>query len=141
MRVVSWIMTLFLSGCATRGEVIKEVPLGLSEIRKIIVSVVGEAQVDATGRELVSKYFDARGSSAEEARSGKERMYTKVFIAGDRRPYDIYVDVIVEVRNTNGGYSKAGINVPETERVSKKIRERLNQSLEKRNLIDDFRPF
>lgn len=130
-----------LISCQTPGVVISETPLGISESRRAIVSVIGAPRtISQNGRELYSKYYDKKDMFIEEPEKVKTRYYTKVVILGDRRPYDIAVEVFYEGKD-GGIFEIIDSDEGRAVEVAKKIKQALIESREKRNVIDDFRSF
>ncbi len=135
------LLLILTSGCRT-GVILRETPLGISETRRMIVSVIGEPRnVSRDGRELSSKYYDKRGNVLENPATARQRLYTLVSVLGDRRPYDIQVEVVVEEKDGPGSYSVVDRDDGRAQPIAQKIKEALHQSLENRNVIDDFRSF
>lgn len=133
---------LFLSGCVTGGVTLKDTPLGLSETRRSIVSVIGEPRIiSQNGREMQSQYYAKDNKPIAKMDMARSRYYTHVIILGDRRPYDIQVIVKVEVRTEDGQFEYAENDDDKSEFVAGRIQEALNQSRDGRNIIDDFRSF
>lgn len=136
-----WLFALLLSGCATRGIVVPNNMHSIGEIRAAIVQVIGEPRlVSKDQRELFSQYFSPRPDPKFDPDVSKERLTARFNILGDRRPYDVRVEVTSE-KKVAGVYKKIGENLSMSKRVAKELKERLNQSREGRSLIDDFRPF
>lgn len=134
--------TLLLSSCRTGGVIIRETPLGISETRKSVVSVVGQPRgVSENGREVLSQYYDKKNKNIEKMDMARERYYTQVIILGDRRPYDVQVQVMIESRNEDGGFDLIDHDDDRAAVIADKIRRALNQSRDTRNVIDDFRSF
>lgn len=129
-------------GCTTyKGVMIKETPLGISETRRVITSVTGiPRNISENGRELYSQYFDRKGR-VDEFLNARERLYSRVTILGERRPYNIEVLVIIQNKQANGKFLDVGHDLKRSEELAEKIRAALNESRDKRNVIDDFRPF
>lgn len=137
-RILS--LFVFLSSCTTTGVVLRETPLGISETRKAIVAVAGEpASTSQNGREIISKFTDRAGNPISE--DAHTRYYSKFTINGDRRPYDIEVQVIREVKNSDFEFEQDFEDEKMAERLAEKLSKQLNQSRDKRNMIDDFRSF
>lgn len=129
-------------GCRTDGIIVRETPLSISETRKAIVTVIGEPRaVSGNGRELYSKYYDKKGQPIERMELAKERFASHVIILGDRRPYDIEVEVLVEERDEDGRFQVVEKDEDMAHPLADKIKKTLYQSLDSRNLIDDFRSF
>jgi len=135
-------VALLLSGCQTGGVVLRETPLGVSETRRVVASVIGETRgVSENGRELLSKYYDKKGKNIDKMDMAKERYFTQVTVLGDRRPYDVQVEVLIEARDQDGGWELVDRDDEKAAVVADKIRKALNQSRDSRNVIDDFRSF
>lgn len=135
-----FVIFLFLTQCVSSGVVLRETPLGISETRRAIVAIIGEpASTSQNGREIISKFTDRAGNpNSEDAHS---RFYSKFTINGDRRPYDIQVQVFREIKNSDFEFELANEDEKMAERLGEKLSKQLNQSRDKRNMIDDFRSF
>jgi hypothetical protein len=135
-------MALLLSSCRTGGVILRETPLSVSETRRVVVSVIGEPRsVSQNGREILSKFYDRRDKAIVKMEMAKDRYHTHVTILGDRRPYDIQVEVLVEGRNAEGSFDVIGRDDNKATTIAEKLRQSLNQSRDTRNVIDDFRSF
>ena len=135
-------ITALLSGCRTGGVVLRETPMSVSETRRAVVSVIGEPRsVSQNGREITSRFYDRKDKAIAKMEMARERLFTHITILGDRRPYDIQVQVVVEGRNDDGGFDVIDRNDDKAAIVAEKLRQALNQSRENRNVIDDFRSF
>lgn len=133
---------LFLTGCRTGGVILRETPLSVSETRRVVVSVIGEPRsVSQNGREILSKFYDRKEKAIPRMEMARERFYTHVTILGDRRPYDIQVEVLVEGRNADGAFEVISRDDDRATTIAEKLRQALNQSRDTRNVIDDFRSF
>lgn len=133
---------LVLSSCRSGGVVLRETPLSISETRRTVSSVIGEPRlVSPNGRELFSKFYDRRNRPIERLELAHERLYTLVTVLGDRRPYDVQVEVIIEERDDNGKFYPVDRSDEMAIPIAEKIKRALNQSLGSRNIIDDFRSF
>ena len=106
------------------------------------MSVIGEPRtLSENGREMISQFYDKKNRPIEKMDMAKERYYTHVVILGDRRPYDVQVQVLVEGRNEDGGFDVIDRDDDRAGLIAEKIRQALNQSRDTRNVIDDFRSF
>ncbi|WP_413583070.1 hypothetical protein [Bdellovibrio sp. HCB288] len=140
--LITLLLPLFVIGCQTTGVVLRETPLNVSETRKVIVSVIGEVRsISENGRELFSRYYDRRGNPIQNMDMAKERYYSHLIVLGDRRPYDISVDVLVEARDQDGGWDLVDHDDQKAAVLADKVKKALNQSRDSRNIIDDFRSF
>lgn len=135
-------ISLLLSSCRTGGVVLRETPLNVSETRRAVVSVLGEPRsISSNGREIFFQYLDKKDKKIEKMDMIRERHYSHVTILGDRRPYDVQVEVIIEGRNHDGGFDIIERDDAKASVIAEKIRQALNQSRDSRNVIDDFRSF
>lgn len=134
---------VFQLGCQTDGVLLKDTPLNISETRKAIAGVIGQPRATSeNGREMVSKYYDRKGNNDEtHMKTSRERLSTHIAILGDRRPYDIQVEVVVEIRDKDGKYQVVERDESRALKISKDIQKALVQSRDNRNLIDDFRAY
>lgn len=140
--VLYFFLTLLLSSCRTGGAILRETPLNVSETRRVIVGVIGEPRgVSQNGRELISQYYDRKNKRIEKMDTAKERLYTQVTVLGDRRPYDVQVEVFIEVRTEDSGFEVSERDDDRASSIAEKIRQALNLSRDTRNVIDDFRSF
>jgi hypothetical protein len=143
MKFVSLIFSLvFLVSCQTTrpGITLQDTPLNMSESRKVIQTIIGKPrEISENGRELISGYQDSFGQDFEPGKS-VERYTIHVLILGDRRPYNIRIEVPVE-RKTSSGYKRVGYDNTRAKEVAEKIKKALHESRDNRNVIDDFKPF
>ena len=160
MRIF-WIVILFIStGCSSMGgHREKNIGYSLSAIQTTVAEKIpgGLSKVSQNRREFVSYYF--LPATWDETYKESGRLYrgkARVFILGDRRPYDIVVRIDVDTRRatekevktlySNDDLKKRNWNqFGEDKRLAKRIAEIIVDSLKKsqrnRNLIDDFRAF
>lgn len=132
----------FLSGCATEGVFRRELPGSASDVRKAIVSVIGDPKnTSFNGRELTSRYYAKNGAVEDPVKGIKERCFTRVTVLGDRRPFDIQIEVIVEKKLSDGNFEAYTTDDALANEIGEKIKKALHQSLDKRNILDDFRAF
>lgn len=95
------------------------------------------------GRELVSKY-QALGKGADEydqSGTSKERAYARLRILGDRRPYELQMQVVVEENMGGGEYEVQGYDDEKASRILRKLLETLATRPDNKDFIDDFRSF
>lgn len=130
------------SGCATPGVYrIDEQNLSLGDIRRAVIGTIGEPRrLSENQRTYFSQYFSRKSDPKFDPQKSKERLYAKVIILGDQRPYDIQLEVVAE-QLEGRTYSQVGKDASEAKRLGKELRSRLHQGLENRNVIDDFRAF
>ncbi len=141
-RALFSFLIILLSACQTaEGFLIMEQPYSLNEIRKAVGAIAGKPRdVSPNQREIISAYFGRKQGVAFDPNSAKERLYAHFWILGDRRPYDIRVQVISE-RKANVGYSEVGEDIGLSKKVAEELSERLAKGQGGSNVIDTFRPF
>jgi hypothetical protein len=142
MRFVAGLLLIvFLGACVSRGYRINDQNLSLGEVKRLLTSVIGEPRkVSENQRTFYSRYFSRNPDDHFDPERSKERLYAKVVVLGDRRPYDLEVEVYSEVRGAKG-YEDMGADEVESRKLGKDLRSRLNQGRNERNAIDDFRAF
>ncbi len=129
-------------GCAGPGHYIHESDVSLTETRKSLVKLYGEPRsLSQNGREILTQYMDKKGRVLEGMKKAKERRYAHIKILGDRRPYDILVNVVVEAQNFEGTYDDIGDDAYLSEMLVREIKTELRNTKENRNIIDDFNAF
>ncbi|MBL7557767.1 MAG: hypothetical protein JNM24_18200 [Bdellovibrionaceae bacterium] len=136
------LLILVTLGCAGPGVYVHESDASLTETRKAIVKLYGEPRnLSQNGREIWTRHMDRKGRILETAKKGKERRYAHIKILGERRPYDILVNVVVEGQMIDGTYESLGDDEVLAEQLAAEIKKELLKSLENRNIIDDFNAF
>lgn len=93
------------------------------------------------GREIVSKYHPPKGDAYASATTMKERAYSKLTILGDRRPYVLWLQYIIEERDENGNYQVVERDLDKAKAILREIHTYLVTRPDRDNFIDDFRPF
>jgi hypothetical protein len=141
-RIFVFLFAALLCSCATKGDaLLTEQNQSLGEIKKAVIAAIGDPRsVSENQRTVVSQYFGLASDKRFDPKTSKVRMYSRVTILGDRRPYDIVVDVIVE-KKQGRLYQPVVTNPKEAQSILADIKKALHQSLEERNIIDDFRAF
>jgi hypothetical protein len=142
IRLLSALFLVLSLGCATEETaIISDGEQSLAEIKKAIIAVIGEPRkVSENQREFTSQYFSKKEDPNFDPLKSKTRLFTTMAILGPRRPYDIEIRAFVEVK-IKGSYEQDGEDSETAQKLAKLIQEKLNQSREGRNLIDDFRAF
>jgi hypothetical protein len=146
LRVVSFAFLMTVFGCASppSGPYAERDTVNASVsgiIRAFDRAAVGIRGRSANGRELVSKYHSATGDGYDYADTKAERAYSKLRILGERRPYTLQVQFIVEKRNSKGVYRMVDYDQEKAEKVLKSLIDYLVTRPEREDFIDDFRPF
>ena len=134
-------LTLGVLGCATDSASVNEPEQSLAEIKKAIVSIMGDPRkLSENQREFTSQYFGRKPNGNFDPLKAKERLYAVMTILGARRPYDIEIHAFVEKR-VGKTYVEAGEDSVMSNKLAKELQEKLNQSRDGRNMIDGFRAF
>lgn len=135
------ISALYLSACQTGGALIEETPAGVSEIKRVLIQVMGNVKSSGrSGKEMVFGFHDRELKLIENPDEVRERYFPVVTILGDRRPFDIRIQAYVEKR-TQYGFENLGQSDAMAEVWAQKVRETLYEGRDKRNVIDDFKAF
>lgn len=95
----------------------------------------------ANGREIVSRYQKPGSSASDNAVNDPKRAYSRLLILGDRRPYTLQVQHIVEERESSGGYSIVQYDDPVARQTLKKVLDYLVHRPDREGFIDDFKAF
>lgn len=147
-KLKSWVVVgavLVFAGCESgEGVRLADQAYGLNDIRAVIAEMCGGKlrQVNPSNREMESPYYSRKKDDINfDAATAKERLATRFQILGDRRPYQIYVQVNVEKRVGRNSYELVGEDPKLSEKTAQELEKLLHESLGKRNMIDDFRPF
>jgi hypothetical protein len=148
MRIIFGIVVFqilaFMLGCASyESATVSESEQSLADIKKSIVSLMGDPRiVSENQREFTSQYFAKKPDPKVDFDPQKVniRHYAVMTILGARRPYDIEIKAFVE-RRQGRVYIIDGQDSEVAKKLAKELKDRLNQSRENRNLIDDFRAF
>lgn len=142
IRLLVLVSFMILSSCmTTRYYKNDEIDFSLGEIKQTFFSMVGNPRlVSENDRELESPYFSRRKESPYVDGKSPERLYAKLYILGDRRPYTLEIHVFVEKR-TGKEYEQSDESKEHSERLGLELVNRLTQMKQKRNVIDDFRVF
>ncbi|MFN7454258.1 MAG: hypothetical protein ACK5RO_06315 [Pseudobdellovibrionaceae bacterium] len=134
-------MMLLILSCAS-GVRLEDQNKSLMIIRQGIEGVMGSAPrwISQNQREFHSHYFSRKDDPKFNPTTSRERAYAKFLVLGDRRPYNVGIDVIVQKRTPNG-YEDVGSDEKLALDLKKELKTRLNQSQDQMNVIDDFRAF
>lgn len=136
------LLILVSLGCAGPGVYVHESDASLTETRKAIVKLYGEPRnLSQNGREIWTRHMDKKGRVLDSVKKAKERRYAHIKILGERRPYDILVNVVVEGQTEDGTYHSLDDDEVLAEQLAAEIKKELLKSLENRNIIDDFNAF
>lgn len=141
-KTVFLLMVFCFVSCTTTGVLIKETPSAVSDIRKAFVMTFGQPRmISSNGRELYTQFHEEDFITSEVTDSTKVRRYTKVIILGERRPYDIEIDVIKERRVDGNTFEIVQHEEALSLRQAKRLKETLDKSRVESKSIDEFTPF
>lgn len=158
MRLLNLICLLtFLQGCAT--ATLDGLDYPLADIQRGVANILpkGVLKISPNGRTYTSKYFDPHSVDGKRTTDSgeevlRERASINATVFGDRRPYNVEIDVLVEADESGtkakknddyieGDWSRTGYD----KGLAKYFRDRLANYLARlernKNIIDDFRPF
>ncbi|MBL7544563.1 MAG: hypothetical protein JNL11_12170 [Bdellovibrionaceae bacterium] len=136
------LLSAFVLGCAGPAAMISDSNVSLTETRKAIVKLYGEPrELSQNGREVLTGFMDKRGRVIDSAKKARERRFAHIKILGERRPYDVHVDVIVQAQLDDGSYDTVGDDERLANIIAADLKRELLKSLENRNIIDDFNAF
>jgi len=140
--------SLFLfSGCTTGNlsgsYVTKKRVTGSLEgiIKAFDKATMGVRGKSHNGREIVSRYQSMDGDEYESGATKKVRGYARILILGERRPYDLQVQFVVEEVGDDGEYYVKEFADDRANKILKKVLELLVRRPEQKDFIDDFRTF
>lgn len=145
MRVFFAVVFIFVFvGCASSGSVeLEKLNHSITDLSKVVIDVlpIRRRTQSANEREFFSEYYVIRNGEYEEAGASPIRTVAHISILGDRRPYTIQVQVILERRTSSGEYSFVKYDTAQARVLSRRIQSALHKRREDRNIIDDFRIF
>ena len=120
-------------------------PLGLI-VQSAAFALPGGVRESSENRRIFqSKHIDLNGNRWDVLSSEKWRAYAEIAVLGDRRPYSVEVDVVVEERESTDPrdqeFQPVGQSRPLAEKIAQKMKGYLEDRRKKRDLIDEFRAF
>lgn len=147
MKILVGLLLVFLTSCVSvspNAVMIGNVNNSVADIKKISLQAIGVSSYriqSENGRELETEYYSRFKDNFDfDPEKSPERVFTKIQINGDRRPYEVYVSVVIEAK-IKDAYEKATPDLSLTKKQARVIKQKLIESLAKRNVIDDFKPF
>lgn len=152
MPMIRILVFLVLTGCASFNTAqLDDINLPIAAIQKVALASLplGKRKVSSNFRTFTSKYFIPEGKVrywSKPAKGAKIRYYAIINVFGDRRPYDVNVEVVRQIRvrsliGSRAEYSDNGSDKRLAQILAEYIREQLIQSRKDLNIIDDFRVF
>lgn len=142
------LMAFFLLFSSCADVAISEQNQSLAQLRGAVLASLpmGKREISVNGREFFSKYYTLKDDIYINADKSRVRFYAHIIILGDRRPYDIQVNVIREFKTSKQDagrfvYEKDGKFPLLEKRLIKELRYHLAKGRDDRNMIDDFRVF
>ncbi len=141
--VFLFLLGLSMVGCATGTGTIDNLNISLTDLQRIATAALplGKRAESQNGREFISEYFVVQKGEYVEAAGSSHRHYAKISVLGDRRPYKIDVQVIVERKDSGGEFDQSGYDEGLARVITRRIQKTLHERRDDRNIIDDFRVF
>ncbi|OQW47793.1 MAG: hypothetical protein A4S09_14650 [Proteobacteria bacterium SG_bin7] len=146
-QAVLWLVggLAVVNGCISEPTMTNlDYPLPLIE-KAIQASVVKVKSVTQNKREFTSDYLTKEGRLWDPIGNDPQRVVIKIAVSGDRRPYDLDIETLVEERSTGQPSHSVGFKaIGTSKKLSQEIQFRIQNYLRqnsRRNLIDDFRAF
>jgi hypothetical protein len=133
---------LLLASCSIqRGVLLSNQNRSLRDLRQAIVAIAGEPrQVSQNQREIYSDYFPREKTPDFNPSQAKERLFARFTILGDRRPYDVIVEVYPE-HLVAGRFQRQKLDLEMSKQIARELRKFLAESPADRSILDSFRPF
>lgn len=131
---------LWLPGCVTGGHYLSDVNRNLLDIRTSIKNLYGIQTVSDNERVIITPPLKKNPNDNTPVKQMKERVYARIVIVGDQRPYQVLVEVYEE-RKVKGEWIELDVDERLSSEFAREINRELIESLDKRNVIDDFRAF
>jgi len=143
IKFLIFLIILALSVSCVSGVKVTEVAQSLDEIRASIQTLaVDFKQVNQNRRIYESRYFARDPQKKFDSESAPERLFARFSILGDRRPYEILVQVFVEKKDPKTGeYVFSGEDEQLATQIANDLVRILIKSRAERNAIDSFRVF
>lgn len=140
IRIGLVLISLLLSGCVTSGFYLDDVNRNMQDIRTAIQNLYGIQSVNDNERVVITPPLKADPNDPTPPKLMKKRVYARIVIVNDQRPYRVWVQVYQE-RKINGEWVELDIDERLSEEFAREIHRELIDSRDKRNVIDDFRAF
>ena len=137
MLAVSWLLT---SGCATQGQYVYDMNRSMSDIHVAVKNLYGVQSKSDDDKIIYTPPLKRDPNDTTPENKMRERVIARIVIMGDRRPYDILVQVYLE-RKVRGNWVEVGLDEDLSRDFSRELSRELIESRENRNVIDDFRAF
>ncbi|MDZ4660356.1 MAG: hypothetical protein SGJ18_01920 [Pseudomonadota bacterium] len=131
-------------GCG-EAPIIPEANYSLEAIgRSAYKALIKVKKVSQNRREYFSDYLTLEGKLWDPLSNDVRRVTAKVIVLGERRPYTIEIQTIVEERSANEpGYSARFKRVGKSKALIEQLAFRIQDDLRKNKdqSLDDFKPF
>lgn len=139
-KLILVVVYFYLLACVS-GAKIKNVNYTVEEIR-IAVAKISTSIRKGGGNERTfeTNYFSRRAVKNFDPARSKERAFARFTVLGDRRPYQILVEVIIEARS-GIGFKESGKDRALANQIALDLSSALTKSREDRNAIDSFKAF
>jgi len=133
-------LLLGLTGCVSSGYYLDDVNVNMQDIRTAIRNLYVIQSVSENERVIITEPMRKDPNDTTPAKQMKERMYARIVIVNDRRPYRVHVQAYEE-RKVGGEWVELDIDERLSTDIAREIHRELIESRGKRNVIDDFRAF
>ncbi len=144
IRALGLSVLFVVLGCG-QAPVIPEANYSLEAIGKSIYkALIKVRKVSQNRREYISDYLTLDGKLWDPLSNEVRRATAKVIVLGERRPYMIEIQAIVEERPSNQpGYSARFKRVGKSQALIEQLAFRIQDDLRKNKdqSLDDFKPF
>lgn len=131
---------LCLSGCVSAGYYLDNVNSNMQDIRTAVRNLYVIQSVSDNERVIVTEPMRKDPNDTTPPKQMKERIYARIVIVNDQRPYRVHVQAYEE-RKVNGEWVELDIDERLSVDIAREIHRELIESRDKRNVIDDFRAF
>ncbi len=104
-------------------------------------AAIGLRGKSTNGREVVSRYHTPGGNGITLDPKNPKRAFAKLRILGERRPYTLQIQYIIEKRDGSGNYTTQSYDQEKATQILKSLIDYLVTRPDREDFIDDFQPF
>ncbi|PWU17753.1 MAG: hypothetical protein C5B49_08305 [Bdellovibrio sp.] len=137
---IALICAATILGCSN-GYQLNEVNRTVTDIRTAIKNLYGVESVSDNEREIITRPMKRDPNDTTPADKLTEKIYARIVIIGDRRPYDLLVEVYVLRKTRSGKFVETELDPDLSKDIAREVHRALIESRENWNVIDDFRAF
>ncbi len=134
--------SVMIGACALMSPAsLEDQNVSVSQIKNAVVSVAGDIRkLEGGGRIIYTTYFDRSRKILLFNEKPGVRYFSIVRVIGDRRPYDIDVEVVRETL-VRGTYVETGSDEEIATAFSQDLAEKLKIEKTGKSVVDDFKAF